>query len=56
MASVRVWNLIYDPNEFFHRKENHGPGEQTCGCQGGGGGSGREWELGINKCRLLPLE
>ena len=31
-----MWNLIYDTNETFQRKENHGLGEQTCGCQGGG--------------------
>ena len=33
---IYIWNLIYDTNEPFHRKENHGHGEQTCGCQGGG--------------------
>ena len=32
-----IWNLIYDTNETFHREETHGLGEQTCGCQGGGG-------------------
>ena len=26
-----IWNLIYDTNEPFHRKENHGLGEYTCG-------------------------
>ena len=41
-----IWNLIYSTNEPFHRKENHGLGEQTCGCQGGGGGSGIDRELG----------
>ena len=51
-----IWNLIYGTNEPFHRKENHGLGEQTCGCQEGGGGSGMDWELGVNRCRLLPLE
>ena len=25
-----IWNLIYGTNEPFHRKENHGLGEQTC--------------------------
>ena len=32
--------------------ENHGRGEWTCGCQGGGGGSGMNWEFGvdINHC------
>ena len=22
----------------------------------GGGGNGMDWELGVNRCRLLPLE
>ena len=21
------WNIIYSTSEYFHRKENHGPGE-----------------------------
>ena len=33
-----------------------GLGEWTCGCQGGRGGSGMDWVLGVNRCRLLPLE
>ena len=37
-----IWNLTYSTNEPFHRKENHGHGEQTCGCQGGGGESGMD--------------
>ena len=28
-------------------KENHGLGEETCGCQGEG--SGMDWELGVNR-------
>ena len=46
-----IWNLIYGTNEPFHRKENHGLGEQTGGCRGGG--SGIDWELGLidtNSC------
>ena len=35
--STYIWNLIYGTNEPLHRKENHGLGEQTCGCQGGEG-------------------
>ena len=35
---IYIWNLIYDTNEPFHRKEMHGLGEQTGGCQGGGSG------------------
>ena len=31
-----IWNLIYGTNESFHRKENHGLREQTCGCHKGG--------------------
>ena len=42
-----TWNLIYGTNEPFHRKEMHRLGEQTCGCQGGRGGSGMDWELGL---------
>ena len=25
-------------------------------AKGGGGGSGIDWELGVNRCRLLPLD
>ena len=31
-------------------------GEQTCGCQGGRGGSGMDGALRVNRCRRLPLE
>ena len=30
-------------------------GEQTRGCQGGGGGSGMDWESGVNRCKLFKL-
>ena len=36
-----IWNLIHGTNEPFHRKENQGLGEQTCGYQGGWG---RKWD------------
>ena len=51
-----IWNLIYGTNEPFQRKEIHGLGEQTCGCRGGGGGSGMNGDIGVNRCRLLLLE
>ena len=51
-----IWSLTYGTNEPFHRKENHGLGELTCGCQGGGGGNRMDWEFGVNRCKLLPLE
>ena len=51
-----IWNQIYGTNETYHRKENHGHGGQTCGCQEEGEGSGRDWEFGASRCKLLPLE
>ena len=51
-----IWNLIHGTNEPFHRKESHGHGQQTCGCQGEGGDSGMDLEFGVNRCKLLPLE
>ena len=51
-----IWNLIYATNEHFHRKENHGHGEQTCCGQEGGGGSGMDWDLRASRCKLLHLE
>ena len=48
-----IWNLIHGINESFHRKETHGLREQICGCQGGRGGSGMDWESGVNRCKLL---
>ena len=50
------WNLIYSTNEPFHKKEMHGLGKQTCGCQGGDGGNGMDWESGVNRCKLSHLE
>ena len=41
-------------NPSIEKKQAHGHGEQTCDCQGGG--SGMDWEFGVNRCRLLPLE
>ena len=35
-----IWNPIYGTNKPFHRKENHGHGEQICGFGGGEGGRG----------------
>ena len=34
------WNLISSTNEHLLRKENHGLGEETCGCLTGVGGIG----------------
>ena len=43
-------------NLFIEKKQTHGHGEQTCGCQGGRGGSGMVWEFEIGKFKLLHLE
>ena len=51
-----IWNLIYGTTKPFHRKETHGFGEHTYGCQGGGGGRGMDWEFGVDRCKLLHLE
>ena len=38
------------------KKQTHGPGEQICGCQEGGEQSGRDWEFGVSRCKLVHLE
>ena len=43
-------------NLSIERKQTHGLGEQTCGCQGGGGRNGMDWKPGVNGCKLLHLE
>ena len=43
-------------NLFPEKKQTHGHGEQTCSCQGGGRGSGMDWEFGVSRCKLLHLE
>ena len=50
-----IWNLKYGTNANFHRKENHGHEEETRGCWGVGG-SGMDWEFGVNRCKLQPME
>ena len=37
------------------QKQTHRYREQTCGCQGGEGGGGKDWELGITRCKLLYI-
>ena len=32
------------------KKQTHGLGEQTCGCQGGG--SEMDWEFEVSRCKL----
>ena len=41
-------------NLSTEKKQTHGHGEQTCGCQGGG--RGMNWEFGVSRGKLLHLE
>ena len=34
-------------NLSTEKKQTHGHGEWTCGCQGRGGESGMDWSLGL---------
>ena len=36
-------------NLSTEEKQTHGLREQTCGCEGGEGGSGRDWEFGVSR-------
>ena len=36
-------------NLSTEKKQTHGHGEQTCGCWGGGEGSGVDWEFGVGR-------
>ena len=43
-------------NLSTEKKQTHGLGEQTCGSQGGGRGSGIDWEFQVSRCQLLHLQ
>jgi len=38
------------------KKQTHGHGEQSCGCQEGGEGRGMDWEFGVSRRKPLHLE
>ena len=40
-------------NLSMKQKQMHRHREKTCGCQGGEGRGGMEWEFGISRCKLL---
>ena len=42
-----IWNLIYSTNEPFHRKENHGLGEQIVVVRGERKGVEETGSLGL---------
>ena len=38
------------------KKQVHRHTEETCGCQGEGGGCGMAWVFEVSRCQPLPLE
>ena len=40
---------------YIRREQTHTFRKQTCGCQGGGGRGGKEWEFGISRGKLLYI-
>ena len=48
-----MWNLKYGTDDPIHKTEtNQGNGEQTCGCQCGGGREWEDGEFGVEGCKL----
>ena len=43
-------------NLSTEKKQTYGHGEQICGCQGRGAGSGMDWEFGVSRYKLLNSE
>ena len=43
-------------NLFTKQKQTHIYREPTCGCQGGEGWGGMDWEFGFSRCKLLYIE
>ena len=37
------------------QKQTHRHREQTCGCQGREGWGGKDWEVGISRCKLVYI-
>ena len=43
-------------NLFTKQKQTDIYREPTCGCQGGEGWGGMDWEFGFSRCKLLYIE
>ena len=58
LAGSCVWQWLAFKLDVLSikQKQTHRRKEQTCGCQGEGGGRGMAWELGVSRFRLLCLE
>ena len=44
-----LYHLIVRRNKFISSLKLGSDGEQTCGFQGGEGGSGVDWEFGVSR-------
>ena len=54
-----IWLLIKNMTQLnlsTAKKQTHRHGEQTCGCQEWGRGSGMDWEFRVSRCKLFHLE
>ena len=52
-----MWHLKYGTNDHVYETETHSEilyREQICGCQRGDR-RGKDWEVGISRCRLLSI-
>jgi len=48
-----MWNLKYGTDDPICKTEtDHRRGEETCGCLGGGGGSGMDGEFSVGGYKL----
>ena len=43
-------------NVSTKQKQTHIHREQTCGCRGGKGWEGKDWEFGISRCKLFYID
>ena len=53
---LHVESKIWHKRTYVQNRNRFTDREQTCGCQGGGRGSGVVEELGVNRSKLLLLE
>ena len=50
-----IWNLTYGTKETFHRKQKIMDFENRLVVAKEEREIGRDWQLGVNRCRMLPL-
>ena len=55
--STYMWNLKYDTNEAIYGKDTESQIQRTdCDYQQGGVWGREEWEVGVNRYKLLHIE